>query len=213
MINCIIPKSISPILKMKKWIASAWLTLLMVIIFSFFWYNQLVYSLPTPVPAAYKAVNKGQKIQLHNGLDFNNHKPVFLHFFNPDCPCSRFNIDHFKTLVKAYHDQVNFAVILMTDKPYTPQEISKRFGLDVPIVADSTLAALCGVYSTPQAVVLNTRSELYYRGNYNKSRYCTDAKTSYARIALEAVLHKKDVITLDQYAFKAYGCTLPNCKN
>lgn len=198
---------------MKKWIASIWLTLLLVIIFSFFWYNQLVYSLPTPIPSAYKTVKNGRKIPLSNSLEFNNHKPVFLHFFNPDCPCSRFNIDHFKTLVKAYHNKVNFAVVLMSDKAYTPQEVSKRFGITVPIVADSAIAEECGVYSTPQAVILNPSGELYYRGNYNKTRYCTDAKTSYARIALDAVLHQKKVVTLDQYAFKAYGCTLPNCKN
>jgi len=184
----------------------------MVIIFSFFWYNQLVYSLPTPIPAQYKAVQNGSKIRLGNDLRFNNGKPVFLHFFNPDCPCSRFNIDQFKSLVKTYHKQVNFAVVLMTAKSYTAGEIKERFGITVPVVSDSTVAASCGVYSTPQAVVLNARSELYYRGNYNKSRYCTDKKTSYANIALMGILHQKTTLRLDQYALKAYGCTLPNCQ-
>lgn len=196
---------------MKKWIAALWLTFLLTIVFSFFWYNQLVYSLPTPIPAAYKVVNKGRSIHLNRNLDFNNKKPVFLHFFNPDCPCSKFNIDHFKTLVKAYHSQVNFAVVMMTDKAYTPEEIKKRFGLTVMVVADSTIAATCGVYSTPQAVILNPGRQLYYRGNYNKNRYCTDAKTSYAKIALEGILHHKDDFQPDQFALKAYGCTLPNC--
>jgi hypothetical protein len=198
---------------MKKWIAAAWLTLLMAMIFSFFWYNQLRYSLPTPIPAGYKSVRKGEKIMLGTDLQFNNDKPVFLHFFNPDCPCSRFNIDQFKSLVKSYQSQVNFAVVLMTAKPYTAAEVQNRFGITVPIVIDSTIAASCGVYSTPQAVVLNTEKKLYYRGNYNKSRYCTDKKTSYANIALMNILHKKTTLRLDQYALKAYGCTLPNCLN
>jgi hypothetical protein len=198
---------------MKKWIAAAWLTLLMAMIFSFFWYNQLRYSLPTPIPAGYKSVRKGEKIMLGTDLQFNNDKPVFLHFFNPDCPCSRFNIDQFKSLVKSYQSQVNFAVVLMTAKPYTAAQVQNRFGITVPIVIDSTIAASCGVYSTPQAVVLNTEKKLYYRGNYNKSRYCTDKKTSYANIALMNILHKKTTLRLDQYALKAYGCTLPNCLN
>lgn len=198
---------------MRKWIAAAWLTLLLAIIFGFFWYNQLRYSLPTPVPANYKSVRNGEKIVLRKNLQFNNDKPVFLHFFNPDCPCSRFNIDQFKSLVKSYQSQVNFAVVLMTTKPYTAAEVQNRFGITVPIVADSTIAVSCGVYSTPQAVVLNNKKELYYRGNYNKSRYCTDKKTSYASIALTNILHKKTTLRLDQYALKAYGCTLPNCVN
>jgi hypothetical protein len=198
---------------MKKWIATAWLTLLLGIISGFFWYNQLRYSLPTPVPADYKTVHNGQKILLGRDLRFKNNKPVFLHFFNPDCPCSRFNIDQFKSLVKTYDSQVNFAVVLMTAKPYTSAEIQDRFGIKVPIVADSTIAASCGVYSTPQAVVLNADKQLFYRGNYNKSRYCTDKETSYANIALMNILHKKTTLTLDQYALKAYGCTLPNCNN
>jgi len=198
---------------MKKWIATAWLTLLLGIIFGLFWYNQLRYSLPTPIPSDYKAVHQGKKILLRDDLQFNNDKPVFLHFFNPDCPCSRFNIDQFKSLVKTYRSQVNFAVVLMTAKPYTAAEIQKRFDITVPIVADSTVAASCGVYSTPQAVVLSAEKKLYYRGNYNKSRYCTDQKTSYANIALMNILHKKTTLRLDQYALKAYGCTLPNCVN
>lgn len=196
---------------MKKWIAAAWLTLLTVIIFGFFWYNQLIYSLPTPFPAHYKSVPLGKKIKLDQHLHFNNDKPVFLHFFNPDCPCSRFNIDQFKSLVKIYHSRVNFAVVLITAKTYTSAEIRDRFGITVPVVSDGEVAASCGVYSTPQAVVLNAERELYYRGNYNKSRYCTDKKTSYANIALMGILHKKTTLRLDQYALKAYGCTLPDC--
>ena len=196
---------------MKKWLATAWLTLLMVVIFSFFWYNQLVYSLPTPVPSNYHPVSNGKKINLGSNFKKDNSKPVFLHFFNPDCPCSRFNIDQFKSLVKSYHDEVNFAVILLSDKHYTESEIQNRFGVDVPVYADSALAASCGVYSTPQAVVLKHDQTLYYRGNYNKSRYCTDVKTNFAKMALHGVVKHQPLTILDNYAFKAYGCTVPNC--
>lgn len=184
----------------------------MTIVFGFFWYNQLVYTLPTPVPQGYKTVKNGKVIPLKNQLNFSNRKPVFLHFFNPDCPCSRFNIDHFKSLVKAYHNQVNFAIVLMTDKSYTTTEIQKRFHVNVPVVSDSTLATQSGVYSTPQAVILNADRRLYYRGNYNKTRYCTDEKSSYAKLALNGLLHHTSLIKFDLSALTAYGCTLPNCK-
>lgn len=199
---------------MKKWIAAVWLLFLLAVISGFFWYNQLVYLLPTPVPSDYKAVKNGKVISLPGELDFKNGKPVFLHFFNPDCPCSRFNINHFKSLVKTYQGKVNFAVVLMTAKPYTAAEIRKRFELSLPIiVSDTSLAAATGVYSTPQAVIIGSGSELYFRGNYNKTRYCTDEKSSYAKIALDGLLNHRSLIQFDQLALKAYGCTLPNCNN
>ena len=195
---------------MKKWLASIWLTFLMIVVITFFWYNQYVYSLPTPIPSNYHSVKTGKKILL-NKIQFRNNKPVFLHFFNPECPCSRFNVDQFKSLVKTYQDQVNFAVILMSAKAYTQAEIQSRFGIDVPVYVDTALATSCGVYSTPQAVVLKEDQTLYYRGNYNKSRYCTDMKTNYAKIAIEGAVEHRALSELDKYAFKAYGCTLPNC--
>ncbi len=198
---------------MKKYIAVAWLTILTTIIFGFFWFNQLVYSMPTPIPATYKEVKPGQAIPLGKAINLPGDKPIFLHFFNPDCPCSRFNIPHFKTLVKENKDKMNFAVVIMTNKPYTATEIQERFGLQVPVINNRDLATSCGVYSTPQAVVLNSDRQLYYRGNYNKSRYCTDEKTSYAKIAIESILQGNHKLQLDQYALKAYGCTLPNCAN
>lgn len=196
---------------MKKWIAALWLLFLTTIIFSFFWYNQLVYALPTPVPSGYHAVKNGQEILLNDQLNFKNNKPVFLHFFNPDCPCSRFNIKHFKSLVEHYQGRVNFAIVLMADKSYTPAEITDRFKIDVPVLQDSALAKATGVYSTPQAVILQPNHHLYYRGNYNKTRYCTDEKSSYAKLALEDLLHDRSPFQFDRLALQAYGCTLPNC--
>lgn len=197
---------------MKKWLAGIWLFGLMVFIGGVFWYNQFVYSLPTPVPAAYKSVAKGKMIDLQLPLSLDKKKPVFLHFFNPDCPCSRFNVKEFKALVKRYHGEMNFVVVMMTDKPYSEQQIKERFGLTIPVIKDFNIAEACGVYSTPQAVVLKASQELYYRGNYNVTRYCTDEKTNYAKFAIEGVLHN-DEIKFEPYALKAYGCSLPNCSS
>ena len=193
--------------------AALWLLVLTIIIFSFFWYNQLVYALPTPVPVSYHHVKNGKVIALSDQLDFKNSKPVFLHFFNPDCPCSRFNINHFNSLVNTYKDNVNFAIVLMTDKKYSSSQIRERFHVDVPVVTDSTIAIATGVYSTPQAVILQANHQLYYRGNYNKTRYCTDQASSYAKIALDNLLGHQKPFQFDRLALQAYGCTLPNCKN
>ena len=198
---------------MKKLILFIWLSVVFTCIFGLFWYNDWIFKLPTPVPENYKAVSTGEIIELPLQLNVNKTKPVFLHFFNPDCPCSRFNMAHFKSLVKQYQGEVSFAIVVTNNTRYTVKEIQNRFGVDLPVSFDTTLATSCGVYSTPQAVILKTNHQLYYRGNYNKSRYCTDKKTNYAQIALDALLEHGLNISFDQYALRAYGCQLPKCTN
>ena len=188
-----------------------WLIILSGIIISLFRQNEWLYFLPTPVPQNYKPVNTGTEIDISKSLPFKSGKPVFLHFFNPDCPCSRFNVPHFKLLVRKYGEEVNFAIVVRADKKYTVKQIQDRFSLDLPVVFDNSLAVLCGVYSTPQAVILDNNHQLFYRGNYNRSRYCTDEKSNYAEIALDGLLKNNRNLIFSQFALQAYGCKLPNC--
>ena len=197
---------------MRKLVLLVWLSVLFAAVLTLFWYNEWVYKLPTPIPPNYKAVSSGTIIKLPNQLNPNNQKPLFLHFFNPDCPCSRFNITHFKSLVKEYQNKANFAVVVMNNDKYSAKQIQDKFGIDLPISFDTALATTCGVYSTPQAVILNKDRQLYYRGNYNKNRYCTDKKTNYAQIALNGLLEQSNIV-FDKYALTAYGCQLPQCTN
>lgn len=196
---------------MKKILVYSWLVLLGVMMAVLFWYTEWKYSLPTPVPANYAAVPEGTFIHLPGVSTSVFNRPVFLHFFNPDCPCSRFNIAHVKKLVQQYSNKVDFKIVLVTSKRYTQKEIQEKFGISLPVLQDTTLATLCGVYSTPQAVIIDNNHKLYYRGNYNRSRYCSDNKTNYAQNALVSLLSKRYQFSFDPMAVKAYGCQLPGC--
>lgn len=198
---------------LKKTIAIAVLFTAFTGIGILFWYSEWQYSLPTPVPTQYRAVAVGEHIDIGAKFNAKKNTPVFLHFFNPDCPCSRFNVPHFKELAKTYGNQISFAVVVMTkDKDYTEAYIRNKFDLTVPILFDTSLARDCGVYSTPQAVLLTADRALYYRGNYNKSRYCADKKTNYAQTAIEALLTYRQHPVFNNYALTAFGCSLPSCK-
>jgi hypothetical protein len=201
---------------MKKGMVVVWLMVLLTGIVGVFWRTEWVYALPTPVPDHYHTVVIGTSISWPSSASAllpTDHRPLLLHFFNPDCPCSRFNVPHFRALIKQYGQNVQFAVVLMTDKDYSAEDIRLRFNLPehIPVVRDSLIAAACGVYSTPQAVVIDSSGQLYFRGNYNRNRYCTDEKTSYARLALESLLHHDLHPNFDPLALKAYGCKLPIC--
>jgi len=196
---------------MRKVIVIVWLGVLLAGISAFFWYNDLIYRLPTPVPENYRPVATASLIDLGPRLPGDSRKPVFLHFFNPACPCSRFNMTHFKSLVRQYGDLVNFTIVVISNKKYTVEEIQNKFDIKLPVLFDSAIAASCGVYSTPQAVIIGMDHQLYYRGNYNRTRYCADKKTEYARIALATFLDHNPPVVFDQFALKAYGCQLPKC--
>ena len=194
---------------MKKLLLACWLTFIFSAICAMFWYNEWKYSLPTPVPQYYSDVKTGGHVNLSGTISQRGNKPLLIHFFNPDCPCSRFNIPHFKSLVKKYGDKLDFAVVVINKTShYTPEEIKEKYDLNVPVVCDTTIAAACGVYSTPQAVILDGGSNLYYRGNYNRSRYCTDKSSEFVKMAIDSLLNNDARPLFSQYALKAYGCQI-----
>lgn len=196
---------------MRKTAVIIWLLALLAFIITLFWHYEYVYKMPTPVPEGYRNVSTGTTINVANKLPVKTNKPVFLHFYNPACPCSRFNIPHFNSLVKQYRNELQFVIVPVTQKKLTAADVLKKFDVQVPVVFDSTLAAECGVYSTPQAVIIDADQQLFFRGNYNKSRYCNDKKTEYARMAIDNLLHHNAAIIADLFALKAYGCQLPKC--
>jgi AhpC/TSA family. len=198
---------------MRKWFLAAWLSVIGSGIAFLFWYNEWQYSLPTAVPNNYHAVQTGARVHIKDipGIE-RDAKPLFLHFFNPDCPCSRFNITHFRSLVKEYGSEVNFVVVALNKKPvYTEEDIRNQLHLPLPVVFDSAYAAACGVYSTPQAAIITPDRHLYYRGNYNRSRYCTNKKTNYAQMAIDSLLKQSKHPYMGQAATTSYGCALPVC--
>jgi hypothetical protein len=201
---------------MRKGLAIGWLTLLAAGIAVIFWRYEWKYNLPTPVPGNYRAVALGSPVQFPASavsLLPEGQKPLFLHFFNPDCPCSRFNMPQFRALVQQYGQKASFAIVVMSPQSFTAQELQARFNLPypIPVLRDSAIAAACGVYSTPQAVIIDGNRQLFYRGNYNRSRYCSDEKTGFARLALAGLLDHHPSQTFDPLALQAYGCTLPSC--
>jgi hypothetical protein len=195
----------------KRTLTIAWVLAIFTGIVYIFWFTDWKYSLPTPIPKEYHQVAAGTSIDLAGKLPVADDKPVFLHFFNPDCPCSRFNIPYFKSLVRKYKDKISFAIVVLNNQAYTAKEIQNKFDLSVPISFDSTLAAACGVYSTPQAVLLDANHRLYFRGNYNKSRYCSDSRSNYAQMAIDSLFGNIPRPVFASYALKAYGCQLPVC--
>ena len=174
----------------------------------FFWEQEAQYLAPTPVPVCYSGIPVGQQILFDTQLINSHAHPVLLHFFNPACPCSRFNLSHFQALKRKYQGSVIFYAII----PETADLEKARMLLEnsIPVFKDtkSVFSKACGVYSTPQAVLLDQTNHLYYRGNYNKSRYCTRKENNYTEIAIQSLLTGLTLPSFNKAATTAYGCPL-----
>jgi hypothetical protein len=80
----------------------------------------------------------------------------------------------------------------------------------VPVLVDKgeKLAKACGVYSTPQATIIQTDNKLYFRGNYNRSRYCTDKNSNFVQMALDSLIAFKAAPHFSALATQSYGCSI-----
>jgi hypothetical protein len=179
-------------------------------ILSIFWHQEMQYSLPTPKPKNFKDV------ALFSTLKLEKEKlkgPLFMHFYNPDCPCSRFNANHVKQLIHNHGDRIRFVIIVPSTNDI--QMAKTKFGESLTYIVDKdkVIAVACGIYSTPQAVILTQDNVLYFRGNYNKSRYCTSQASNYAELALLSFIHNAQPPVFDVAASLSYGCELSDQTN
>jgi hypothetical protein len=194
---------------MRKIVAALVLITLFLAIVGIFWYQEVQYMLPTPIPENYKVVLPNEVVKFDTALLPQRHdKPKLLHFFNPDCPCSRFNLKHFKMLTREYGRAVDFYVVV-TSQDLVPSA-KNLIDTDVTIVVDEDrkLADACGVYSTPQAALIQVSNTLYFRGNFNRSRYCTDENSNYVQMALDSIVAGKGPPHFNALATTSYGCSI-----
>ena len=186
-----------------------------------FWYQDIRYSLPTHRPTGWKEVSRGQTVVLPSRLAATRDgRPLLLHFFNPDCPCSRFNAEHVRALRQRFGDRVHFVAVAQvvdgrsaTEQSRSLDAIGRLFGpdLEATVDEDGSIAAACGVYSTPQAVIVSggPSRALLFRGNYSTARYCTTPETEFVRLALEALVNGRLIPPPTREVMVAYGCELP----
>lgn len=189
------------------------LTLLLIGVFcaiaSIFWYQEMQYLLPTPIPRGYRTVSPKEIIRFDSVLLPQQHtRAKLLHFFSPDCPCSRFNLKHFHALYKKYGRAIDFYVVVPDKKKLSSVKYMVDKGIPVVVDKDDQLARACGVYSTPQAALIKRDNSLYFRGNYNRSRWCTDRNSNFVQMAMDSLLVDNKPPTFIDQATQSYGCSI-----
>ncbi len=198
-INAIVGLTLTPYLILRKGLILSIITFCFIAICVLLWKEYFRYSLPTSVPSNYKSVKAG-----HNTSLFKEYKdPILLHFFNPRCPCSKFNSLYLQSLHRKYKNRITFLTVV---EQAHIKDYKDQFDFKL-IIDDGSIADSFGVYSTPQAVILKD-GKLIYRGNYNKERFCTEKDTYFPEIILDSLLNNKQLPDMPSAAYKAYGCKL-----
>ncbi len=183
------------------------------IIAAMFWEQELKFTKPTPRPLGFVATAKeGDVLSPTQFIAVAQGKPTMLHFFNSNCPCSRFNMQEVAYLVETYGSRVNFVAVLQDKDPKAANDFLEKYNLKMSTILDSAgvVSDYYGVYSTPQAVLLDVSEKIYYKGNYNKARFCNSRKTAFANLAINSLLAGQPLPKFVQQASVPYGCTLPS---
>lgn len=191
---------------LRKLLATAFVLMVLCTIVGLFWWTEIQYLLPTPKPEGYEEVYVDDRVYVGDSVKGTLDKPIFYHFFTTNCPCSRFNLDHFNSLKRHFSDRVDFVVVIPEG-----DDISRArpyFEGETKIIRDvnQQFAIASGVYSTPQAVIIDTDRTLYFRGNYNKARYCTDPLSNFAQMALDSLHSQAPPPEFGPHSSIAYGC-------
>lgn len=178
-----------------------------------FWQQEVKYALPTPVPTNFIDTKIGQSVDLSDHLTLKENRKSLLHFFNYDCPCSKFNIKDFERIAKKYEADVDFYVIIQDNDTAALSQFKSKYQLDIPTILDKdgAISDICGIYATPQAVILTEENNLYFKGNYNKARFCTRKETRFVDMAMTHLINDEDLPPFFEFALvQPYGCSLPS---
>lgn len=179
-----------------------------------FWNQDWRYSLPAPRPEGLIQPPLGSRLAPLASIAAvkRSGRPLLMHFANPECPCTQFNLDHVRRLEQTFGNQVDFVTVLQTgSEPAEARNEFQSMHLGMPAVYDRSaqIGDWVGVYATPQAAILSADGTLYFRGNYNRSRYCSDESSEFVRLALEALVANRPLPQLPAEATVTYGCPLP----
>jgi len=136
-----------------------------------------------------------------------------IHFWNPDCPCSRFNEVHVKKIMSDYTAKnVVFTIVVSGKSAEQRKEraLLARQVFNLAAVKDirSDWPLKKGPPSSPAVAIMNKQGKLVYFGPYSLGARCSPDKGQFVekvldRLSDEKLAQKKQLNTL------AVGCFCP----
>lgn len=116
-----------------------------------------------------------------------------VHFWDPDCPCSRFNERHVNSIVATFRGRgVRFLVVARNGGTLTGAALQARaqaaFGRDVRLVAAAPRSVAELTPSSPATAILDAHGQLAYFGPYSSGALCTAGTGAFVEKVLDQLL-------------------------
>lgn len=152
--------------------------------------------------------------QLHQLLDQIAQRDVkrvatVVHFYNPDCPCNKFNEAHVRELMTHYGNQgVRFVVVVNPASSLGQQQAMARAKqiFNHPAVIGFRQIRDIHPPSSPAVAILDAQGQLAYFGPYSVGAVCTVQNGGFVETALDKLFQGKNSKQLNTLAV---GCFCP----
>lgn len=149
-----------------------------------------------------------------NNLITNNdqHSAVLIHFWDPSCLCSRFNIQHVQRLIEDFGpDGIRFIVILNDRIPDPEEFISQAPELfpGAALIRASQLALPSKVPASPATAILDQHGQLAYFGPYTLGALCLPSGDGLVETVLKSLLAGRQPVP-GSIAGSGCFCAWPN---
>ncbi len=195
-------------IKHKNWLAyvmvTAWLLFTLV---AFWWFQFKNIQSFSPSPTSeqrdyFKPSGLAQQLaQISQKLDDNTRpdQATVFHFWNPDCPCSRFNTAHVRAITRQYSTKgVRFIVIphpgVNTNFNDLKEQAESNFGTTIHLIR----AGEVHLPSSPAAAVIGNDGQLAYFGPYSIGASCSATSGTFVEKTLDSILageHMRNINT------------------
>lgn len=115
-------------------------------------------------------------------------RTTLLHFWDPDCPCSRFNQVHVRELIEQNRDQdLRIVIVVHTRNRANAERVRRQargtFGDDVTVWID-TGELSASIPSSPAAAIVSASAELAYFGPYSLGAVCLQGQGDFVESVL-----------------------------
>ena len=188
----------------QRWalmILALWLA---VVLCGFWWFQWRWYFLVDTQTVWFKGQGWVEASQSPDFIADGGNGPVVVHFYDPACPCSKFNTEHVLALIEEYQGRgVQFEVRVPSAD--VQAQARQLFGVPVAVAADAQRPA-----ASPSALVLNQAQAagrtVAYVGPYSAGAVCTGAEDDFVGLVLNRLLNQEK---LGWESNLAKGCLCP----
>lgn len=137
-----------------------------------------------------------------------------IHFWDPGCPCSRFNEVHVKNIISTYAAKnVQFTIVV---KGSTAEVRNERMRLAQQVFQGFAVKEIRddwplqnGPPSSPAVAVINRQGQLVYFGPYSLGARCAPDKGQFVETVLDTLDSKNNSASKKQLNTLAVGCFCP----